>query len=173
MKKQTILLVVILLFISVGYSQDIYEACRKGNIELIKKLAKINPDTINKLNKSGYSPLIIAGYRNQLEAVKVLLELGAQVNAISGDGSVLTAGCYKSDTELVKILLKHKADVNVRNSAGTTPLMFAILSGNEGIVKLLLQNGADTNAKDNSGKTIKEFTQNCDNEAIKKMIMEK
>ena len=171
MKKFAAIIVFSTLLIIDGFSQDIYDACRKGNIELIQKLSKLNLDTINKPNKSGYSPLIIAGYRNQLEAVKVLLELGANVNAISEDGTVLTAACYKSNTELVKILLAHHADVNVKNSAGTTPLMFAIMSENEEVVKLLIKHGADIQAKDNSNKSIIEFAKNCDNLAIKQLFI--
>jgi ankyrin repeat protein len=152
-------------------AQDIYDACRKGNVELIQKLAKIKKDTINTPNKSGYTPLIIAGYRNQLEAVKVLLELGAAVNATSEDGTVLTAACYKSNTELVKLLLHFKADVNVKNNAGTTPLMFAIMSENEEVVKMLLASGADVQAKDNSDKSIAEYAKNCDNAVIKQLIL--
>lgn len=170
MYKLTVL--IILAFVHVdGLTQDIYEACRKGNVELIKQLSKINPDTVNTPNKSGYAPLIIAGYRNQLDAVKTLLGLGANVNAKSEDGTVLTAACYKSNTELVKILLEQHADVNVKNNAGTTPLMFAILAENEEIVKLLLVNKADINAMDNANKSVKEYARDCDNLVIKQLII--
>ena len=154
-----------------GFTQDIYDACRKGNVELIKQLSKVNPDTINTPNKSGYTPLLIAGYRNQLEAVKVLLELGAKVNALSEDGTVLTAACYKSNTALVKILLEQHADVNVKNNAGTTPLMFAIMAENEEIVKLLIENKADTQTMDNSRKSAVDFAKDCDSKVIKQLII--
>ena len=170
MYKLTVL--IILAFVHVdGLTQDIYDACRKGNVELIKQLSKINPDTVNTPNKSGYTPLIIAGYRNQLDAVKTLLGLGANVNAKSEDGTVLTAACYKSNTELVKILLEQHADVNVKNNAGTTPLMFAILAENEEIVELLLVNTADINAMDNANKSVKEYARDCDNLVIKQLII--
>ena len=154
-----------------GFTQDIYDACRKGNVELIKQLSKVNPDTINTPNKSGYTPLLIAGYRNQLEAVKVLLDLGAKVNALSEDGTVLTAACYKSNTALVKILLEQHADVNVKNNAGTTPLMFAIMAENEEIVKLLMENKADTQTMDNSRKSAVDFAKDCDSKVIKQLII--
>ena len=165
-----IFLVLSVLFSSKIHAQDIYESCRKGNIDQIQKLYAMNMDTINKPNKNGYTPLIIAGYRNQLEAVKILLSLGANVNASSEDGTVLTAACYKSNIDLVKILLANKADVNVKNNAGTTPLMFAIMAENEGLVKLLIEHGADINAKDNSNKTIYQFAENCENLDIKKLF---
>ena len=167
-----IVLFLIVAFVHLdGFTQDIYDACRKGNLELIKQLSKVNPDTINTPNKSGYTPLIIAGYRNQLEAVKVLLDLGANVNAISEDGTVLTAACYKSNTALVKILLEQHADVNVKNNAGTTPLMFAIMAENEEIVKLLMENKADTQTMDNSRKSAVDFAKDCDSKVIKQLII--
>lgn len=167
-----IVLFLIVAFVHLdGFTQDIYDACRKGNVELIKQLSKVNPDTINTPNKSGYTPLIIAGYRNQLEAVKVLLDLGANVNAVSEDGTVLTAACYKSNTALVKILLEQHADVNVKNNAGTTPLMFAIMAENEEIVKLLIENKADIQTMDNSRKSALDFAKDCDSKVIKQLII--
>lgn len=167
-----IVLFLIVAFVHLdGFTQDIYDACRKGNVELIKQLSKVNPDTINTPNKSGYTPLIIAGYRNQLDAVKVLLDLGANVNAVSEDGTVLTAACYKSNTALVKLLLEYHADVQVKNNAGTTPLMFAIMAENEEIVKLLLVNKADINAVDNANKSVKEYASDCENLVIKQLII--
>lgn len=167
-----IVLFLIVAFVHLdGFTQDIYDACRKGNVELIKQLSKVNPDTINTPNKSGYTPLIIAGYRNQLDAVKVLLDLGANVNAVSEDGTVLTAACYKSNTALVKILLEQHADVNVKNNAGTTPLMFAIMAENEEIVKLLIENKADTQTMDNSRKSAVDFAKDCDSKVIKQLII--
>jgi ankyrin repeat protein len=170
MYKLTVLIILAFIHLD-GLTQDIYDACRKGNVELIKQLSKINPDTVNTPNKSGYTPLIIAGYRNQLDVVKTLIGLGANVNANSEDGTVLTAACYKSNTELVKILLKQHADVNVKNNAGTTPLMFAILAENEEIVELLLVNKADINAMDNANKSVKEYARDCDNLVIKQLII--
>ncbi len=171
MKNSLIVILITFFIVTSGFSQDLYDACRKGNVELIKKLAKINTDTINKPNKSGYTPLIIAGYRNQLDAVKALLDLGANVNAVSEDGTVLTAACYKSNVALVKLLLAYKADVNIKNNGGTTPLMFAIMDENEEIVKLLIAAGADVTMKDNSNKSVQEYAVNCDNLAIKKIIL--
>jgi len=171
MYKLSVLFLIVAFVHLDGFTQDIYDACRKGNVELIKQLSKVNPDTINTPNKSGYTPLLIAGYRNQLEAVKVLLDLGANVNAVSEDGTVLTAACYKSNTALVKILLEQHADVNVKNNAGTTPLMFAIMAENEEMVKLLLVNKADINAMDNANKSVKEYARDCDNLVIKQLII--
>ncbi len=171
MYKLIVLFLVVAFVHLDGFTQDIYDACRKGNLELIKQLSKVNPDTINTPNKSGYTPLIIAGYRNQLEAVKVLLDLGANVNAVSEDGTVLTAACYKSNTALVKILLEEHADVNVKNNAGTTPLMFAIMAENEEIVKLLIENKADTQTIDNSRKSTVDFARDCDSKVIKQLII--
>lgn len=171
MYKLIVLLLIIVLVHLDGFTQDIYDACRKGNVELIKQLTKSHPDTINQPNKSGYTPLLIAGYRNQLDVVKVLLELGAKVNALSEDGTVLTAACFKSNTELVKILLEQHADVNVKNNAGTTPIMFAIMAENEEIVRLLLANKADINAMDNANKSVIEYAKECDNLVIKQLII--
>ena len=64
-----------------------------------------------------------------IEAIKLLLELGADINAIDDDNnSAMHGAAFKSRTRLVQFLADHGADVNVwnrKNSRGWTPLMIA------------------------------------------------
>jgi len=48
-----------------------------------------------------------------------------------------------NDIETAAALLRDGADVNEPDSEGTTPLMYAVLKGNDGMVKLLLEYLAD------------------------------
>ncbi len=59
-KRFAILLLIILLKGFALYAQDIFDASRKGNVERIKELIKINPDTINSINEAGFPPIILA-----------------------------------------------------------------------------------------------------------------
>ena len=169
--KISLLTGVILVFTSsFSYCQDIFEASRKGNLEAIKKMKQINSDTLNAVNNSGYTPLIIAGYRNQMEVVKYLLESGVEVNKNAGEGTALMGACYKGNVELVKLLLKYKADVNAVNEKGTTALMFAVLIQNEELVKILLDNGANKEARETSGKTVRDYANKGENINIQTLL---
>jgi ankyrin repeat protein len=84
---------------------------------------------------------------NRLDAVKLLLENGANPNVHHQSHSPLTLACGNSNDEMVELLLKHGANVNFsRAPNGMTenkPLLMACQVGNFRIVELLLQNGAD------------------------------
>ena len=64
-----------------------------------------------------------------LETVRVLLELGADVNAVDDNGETAMHGAaYQSRPKLVQLLADRGADTNVwnrKNKAGWTPLMIA------------------------------------------------
>jgi ankyrin repeat protein len=64
-----------------------------------------------------------------IEAVRMLLELGADVNAVDDNGETAMHGAaYQSWSKLVGFLAEHGADINIwnrKNKAGWTPLMIA------------------------------------------------
>jgi ankyrin repeat protein len=147
-------------------AQGIFDACRKGDTSAIKAMIKVNPDTVNCRNEGGFTPLIIAGYRGQIEVVKLLLTHKADVNAKSGEGTVLMGACFKGNVELAALLIQHNADVNSANELGTTPLMYAILGQKIELIKLLLENGAMKDGKERSGKTALDYAVQSGNKEI-------
>jgi hypothetical protein len=81
---------------------------------------------------------VVAGHT---KTVKFLLDNGANVDAVSADGSTaLTAAANAGRTRIVELLLKHGAEVS--HSA----LFKACAKGHIGIVRLLLDHGIDVNA---------------------------
>ena len=85
---------------SISLSQDLFDACRLGNVERLKALHAINPDTLNSVNENGFSPLIIATYKNQIKVVEFLLKNNASVNFDSPEGTALIGACYKGNFEI-------------------------------------------------------------------------
>jgi ankyrin repeat protein len=147
-------------------AQGIFDACRKGDTSAIKVMIKVNPDTVNCRNEGGFTPLIIAGYRGQMDVVKLLLKHKADVNAASGEGTVLMGACFKGNVELAALLIANRADVNGANDLGTTPLMYAILSQKIELIKLLLENGAEKDVRERSGKTALDYAVQSGNKEI-------
>jgi ankyrin repeat protein len=101
--------------------------------------------------------LIYAAAFGNVEAVRRLVERGADVNAKNSFGA--TALVYGAANEAkVRLLLAHGADVNARTRQGRTPLMIAAAcDGCSAVVKLLLEKGADANVKDTGGSTALEL----------------
>lgn len=95
---------------------------------------------VNASNKNNKYPLIEALIPGHLEAVKLLLDVGANPN------SALMCASRKSNREMVESLLNAGGDANM-NIHGLTPLLGAVCYCNLEVVELLLDHGADINAK--------------------------
>lgn len=95
-------------------------------------------------------PLFVAVMENNVEAVKVLLEHGA--NSVDGFIAAIAVGKRKA----FKTLVSCGADINAANSNGHTPLLFALTYDyykSPKIVKWLISLGADVNKKTATGYT--------------------
>jgi ankyrin repeat protein len=133
--------------------KDIFDVARHGTVSDMAILIEENAQIINKKNKAGYTPLILASYNNNKEIVPYLIKKGAQVNQQSDLGTALMAASYKGNNIIVKILLKKGANVNSSDSKGTTALHYACVNQNTKLVKLLVKNKAKIDVKDHKRKT--------------------
>ena len=116
---------------------EIFDACRQGNVEKVEKLYEVNPDIINAEDYNGFTPLILATYNNQPVIVDFLLRKGAVINSNDGsDNSALMGVCFKGYTEIAAKLLDAGAAVNQRNSNGATALTFAATFGHFEIAEM-------------------------------------
>ena len=89
------------------------------------------------------------------EAVRVLLDAGADINAGTpslGFNALLSAA-DKGNLALVRLLIGHGADIEARISSGATPLMLAARNGHADVVALLLENGARKDTANAKGVT--------------------
>ena len=76
-------------------------------------------------------------------AVRVMLMLGANVNARDRDGNTpLYFATFHRYPETMKLLLDHGADVNAKNKEGRTALDMAIQEHRDEVAELLRQHGA-------------------------------
>jgi len=63
---------------NIHYNEVLIHAARKGEVAVMQELLEKNVD-LNCKDEKGYTPLIIACYNNQAEAVKFLLDNGADI----------------------------------------------------------------------------------------------
>jgi ankyrin repeat protein len=96
----------------------------------------------------GYTPLHLASEAGEAEAVRVVLDAGANARAMTttGAGAIhLAAAAGRPD--VITALLQRGADVNARDGyAGRTPLMFATAGSRLEAMQALLKAGADLEA---------------------------
>ncbi|KAJ7675960.1 ankyrin repeat-containing domain protein [Mycena polygramma] len=93
------------------------------------------------------SPLYLCSAIAYIEGVRLLLEHGADVNAVGGEyGSALQGAAWYGSLDIVCLLLEHGADVNATGGEYGSVLQGAASEGHMDIVRLLLEKGADMNA---------------------------
>ncbi|KAH8676615.1 ankyrin repeat-containing domain protein [Tricladium varicosporioides] len=126
-------------------------ACYVGIVSLVKQKIEDTAD-MNEQDSEGYTPLMYAIRRNNVEAARLVIEHGGDVNYQFEYGSQATTplicAMQKNGSEMVALLLTYGANVNTPNWRGQTPLLIASMMNNLESAKLLLQNGAKRDIKD-------------------------
>ncbi len=90
------------------------------------------------------------GHKGRLEAVKMLLNRGAEVDARSegtGKTALMLAVNRGRGLEMATLLIDNCADVNARSRDGHSPLMIAAWGPQLKMVQLLIEKGAEINAR--------------------------
>ena len=96
---------------------------------------------IDLSNLFDITPLHYACYHGSINCVELLLDLGADVNAVDKDGkSVLTYAVYSGDMRIVKKLLIYGADKTIKDADGNNPYNYAYEMNKRQIVHLLKVN---------------------------------
>ncbi|MET0365253.1 MAG: ankyrin repeat domain-containing protein [Sphingobium sp.] len=138
----------------------LFEAAKLGRTDLIPLLVKEGAD-INAYESRGFTPLILAAYNGQAEAVEALLKAGADpCKPDANQGNTAQMGvAFKGNDALAARLLREKCNVNARNKAGQTALMMASLFGRTAQVDMLMKAGADPKIVDGSGRSAMSVAQ--------------
>lgn len=167
--KKIYFFVVCLFFFNSTFSQvklTIFDVARSGNRTQIEEIFENNPKAIYLIDENGFSPLILACYRNNYEVAKFLIEHNGNINLLSPMGTALMAAVVKGNSVIAQLLLENKAEVNSTDAKGTTALMYAAMFNNSELIKLLLIHNADKSKIDNKGKTAFEYAVFSGNEEI-------
>jgi ankyrin repeat protein len=133
---------------------DSFDAALVGDLE---RLAA--PD---EWSEDGFTPLHLAAFGGQAEAARVLLERGADADAMSRHAQIkvrpLHTAAFVGANDVARVLLERGADPNGRaEEIANTALHSAAQNGNAQLVRLLLEFGADPNAPAADGRTPAEL----------------
>jgi ankyrin repeat protein len=129
---------------------------------------------LNTQDSSGRTALLMAAVRNDVEAVKLLLEYGADPNIISSDqGSPLHFAALARGPCCIAPLLAHDALVDSTTSWRQTALHYvAAYRNDERPARLLLGAGADLNARDLNGITPLQWAIVSGSEKVARVLLE-
>ena len=116
----------------------------------------ITNESVNVADRHGNRALYIAVRNGDIQIVQMLLDCGADVNALNEDGQTplhTAAGGEKDCPELCSILLKHNAKIDAVDKDGNQPLHLACEAALTSTVQHLLDCNADVLATNNSHQT--------------------
>jgi ankyrin repeat protein len=84
--------------------------------------------------------------KENLDAVKLLVEYGADIDAVGPKKKTAISMASLKDTSILEFLLKKSSrHINTCDTSGWYPLHFAVKTGNLDAIKLLISYGADIN----------------------------
>ena len=119
----------------------------------IRDLARKQPKLLNQPDDNGDSPLFLACCTMQAGAVKLLVELGADVKAKNGAGwPVFMKAAGDVSRDALELMIQKGADPRA-SVDGETALHRAMLNDVNAVgnAELLLEHGVDINARDGMG----------------------
>lgn len=124
----------------------------KNKMEIFNEFLEAGME-VNCRDDLGTPMLNIACRNDNFEFVEVLLDLGAELNAISEDRgyTAVMDAVWRGNEKITKYLIDKGAELNTINKEGQTNLVLAVGANRENIVKLLAENGADPDVKDMMG----------------------
>jgi ankyrin repeat protein len=149
----------IALWIDAARKGDLVEAAKMFESGVLEKVRSYFKDkyanvSLVDLPLSHTTALGAAIENDRSEVAKFLIEKGANINALNGDGDtplIRTSG--KGNLAIVKLLIEKGANVNYEGSFHHTALGAAIENDRSEVAKFLIEKGANINALNNSGDT--------------------
>ncbi|KAJ1637764.1 hypothetical protein T492DRAFT_859454 [Pavlovales sp. CCMP2436] len=124
-----------------GASGTLNEACRAGDVALVRVLLCRNAHAVHFGLMTGDAALMWASSSGHTECERLLIMAGDDVNHADrymGD-TALTKASGSGYTECVRLLVEAGANVNFAWEGGTTVLMMASALGHLAVVSLLLE----------------------------------
>ena len=137
---------------------NIFEAAAFGRVRRLRKLLDAEPELARAYSGDGFTALHLAAFFGRPEGVALLLERGADVNAVAtseqiGPVQPLHSAAAMRQLESARLLVERGADVNAGQAGGYTPLHEAAANGDDELARLLLAAGADPRSRNEDGRT--------------------
>jgi cytohesin len=152
--KSFLILVAVALMASVAVAGPLHEAVHAGNVEEVRRLIGQGIDLEARTPKGAATALHLAAYFDQPEIAEILVEAGAEVDALGGpQRTPLHVAAMAGSVAVATLLIDNGAVVNALDSEPTSPLGLAVAAGKPPTAKLLLERGADVNLELAGGTT--------------------
>ena len=134
-----------------GEISDLFEAIEAGDLESMRKFIRQGCDVEEISDERwGMTPLLVAAELRNADAMKILLDAGADPNS-EGESGFFPIHVATADLECLKVLLEAGGDPNREGEDYVTPLMQIMRDEAMPRVLILLEAGADPKRPDGIG----------------------
>ncbi|XP_019387633.1 PREDICTED: ankyrin repeat domain-containing protein 55 [Crocodylus porosus] len=134
----------------------VYQAAANGDINTLTAVIREDPSILECCDSEGCTPLMHAISGRQVDTVKLLLKMGANINTQDACGRTsLSLATYLGWLECCVSLLRNGAKQNIPDKNGRLPLHAATADLDVRLLTVLLQqsNLSEINHQDNEGMT--------------------
>lgn len=135
---------------------DVHEAAALGYLDRLRGLVDDDPSLVRATSADGFTALHFAAFFAKPEAARMLIDLGAPVDAVAHNPSrvqPLHSAAAGRAVEICRMLIAAGADVHARQTDGFVPLHAAAQNGDSEMVELFLSAGADPVLATDDGRT--------------------
>ncbi|MCJ7842832.1 ankyrin repeat domain-containing protein [Lederbergia sp. NSJ-179] len=158
---------------------DVFQLIESNDVPALETTLIANSSLANIENEQGITPLGFAAHLGKKQAVQLLLDFNADVNAVShskidyipSNTALHAAIAGARDLEIIELLLKNNANPDIVDSNGFTSLHTTAFHGNnQEIVRLLLEHGATIDTKMSDGKTAIDIAREQGNNQVAEQL---
>ncbi|XP_053619760.1 fibronectin type 3 and ankyrin repeat domains 1 protein-like [Plodia interpunctella] len=145
-----------------------------GYIKQVQSMLEERPELIGIVNpNNGFTPLAGAVKKGDLNTVKFLLSVGAEVEQRSDTGQTpLQLAVLAGDVAVAGLLIEHGADIKSRDRNQLRAEHYAVDSGNVAMLEFVMERGGDLSVIDSNGWTplFRALTQNGRTDMITELV---